>query len=308
MSSLEPGRKLLHYRIIAKIGQGGMGEVYKAEDTKLGRQVAIKALPSSVSDDSTARRRFLQEAQSASALNHPQIVTIYSIEDSEGRDFIVMEYVEGETLKARIENEGALPLNSLLDIGIQVSDALQAAHSINLIHRDIKSPNILINSQGQAKVLDFGLAKLISTRGTHFDFEAPTIANLTDSGTVLGTVAYMSPEQTRGENLDPRSDIFSLGCVLYEAATRTLPFTGPSTLSIMHAIATLEPIPPSRLRPELPREFDLIIEHALAKEKERRYQSSADLGQALRSLRTTITGSWPGFPIVYDRDLTEASA
>jgi serine/threonine protein kinase/tetratricopeptide (TPR) repeat protein len=305
MNSLEPGRMLLHHRIIAKIGQGGMGEVYKAEDTKLGRHVAIKLLPPSVSEGSVARRRFLQEAQSASALNHPHIVTIYSIEETEGLDFIVMEYVEGETLKARIEDEGALPLNMLLDIGIQVGDALEAAHSINLIHRDIKSANILITPRGHAKVLDFGLAKLIRTVANQFDNEAPTLANLTDSGTVLGTVAYMSPEQTRGEALDPRSEIFSLGCVLYEAATRSLPFTGPSVLSIMHAIASLEPTTPSRLRPELPREFDLIIERALAKDKERRYQSAAELGQALRSLRATTTGSWPGFPIVYDRDLTE---
>ncbi len=248
MNSLDSERRLLHYRIIQKIGQGGMGEVYKAEDTKLGRNVAIKLLPRSATENQIAKRRFLQEAQSASALNHPNIVTIFAIEEADGFDFIVMEYVEGETLKGRVEQHGALPLNTLLEIGIQIADALEAAHSINLIHRDVKSANILITTRGHAKVTDFGLAKLIRTVADRPD-EASTLANLTDSGTILGTAAYMSPEQTLGQPLDPRSDVFSLGCVLYEAATRSLPFTGPSMLSIMHAIAAEEPVPPSRVRP-----------------------------------------------------------
>src|SRR6266576_1410880 len=205
MTSLDPDRRLLHYRIITKIGQGGMGEVYKAEDTKLGRNVAIKLLPPSATEDLIARRRFLQEAQSASSLNHPNIVTIHAIEESEGFDFIVMEFVEGDTLKSHIEHQGALPLTMLLDIGIQVADALAAAHSISLIHRDIKPANILLTAKGHAKVADFGLAKLIRTPTDRPDHEAPTLANLTDAGTVLGTAAYMSPEQTRGQSLDPRS-------------------------------------------------------------------------------------------------------
>ncbi|CAN5680712.1 hypothetical protein BH20ACI3_BH20ACI3_11140 [soil metagenome] len=315
MNSLDPERALLHYRVIGKIGQGGMGEVYRAEDTKLSRHVAIKLLTAEAMRDEvagtrseTAKRRLIREAQSASALNHPNIVTIHSIEQADGLDFIVMEYVEGETLKALVDRGGALPLTTLLDVGIQVANALEAAHAIGLIHRDIKSANILITPRGNAKVLDFGLAKLVPQLSDQVDYEAPTLANLTESGTVLGTAAYMSPEQTRGETLDARSDIFSLGCVLYEAATRALPFGGPSMLSIMHAIAVTDPRPPSRVRPELPREFDLIIERALAKDKDRRYSSASEMGQALRTLRETTAGSWSGFPIVYDTDLVELNA
>ncbi|MGI9168334.1 MAG: serine/threonine-protein kinase PknK, partial [Pyrinomonadaceae bacterium] len=308
MNSPEPQRMLLHYRLLGKIGSGGMGEVYKAEDTRLGRTVAIKLLLTAVSQKPIARRRFLQEAQSASALNHPNIVTIYAIEQADGLDFIVMEFVEGQNLKSLIETDGALPLTRLLDIGVQTAEALEAAHEINLIHRDIKSANIFITPRGQPKVLDFGLAKLIRTVADQVDQDAPTLTNLTDEGTVLGTVAYMSPEQTRGQALDARSDIFSLGCVLYEAATRSLPFAGPSMLTIMDAIATRDPPSPSRLRPELPLEFDLIIERALAKDKEKRYSSAAELAQALKSLRATFTGEWLGSPIVYDKDLVEGPA
>jgi serine/threonine protein kinase/tetratricopeptide (TPR) repeat protein len=314
MSSLDAGHTLLHYRIIDKIGQGGMGEVYKAEDTKLGRHVAIKLLTPEPLDElaetrsQTARRRLIREAQSASALNHPNIVTIHSIDQADGLDFIVMEYVEGETLKALLERGGALPLATLLDVGIQVADALQAAHVIGLIHRDIKSANILITPRGNAKVLDFGLAKVVRQITDQVDQEALTLANLTGAGMVLGTVAYMSPEQALGEPLDARSDIFSLGCVLYEAATRALPFGGSSMLSMMHAIATSDPPPPSRVRPELPREFDLIIERALAKDKDRRYSSASEMGLALRNLRETTTANWSGFAIVYDTDLVERNA
>ncbi len=305
MSSVDPERALLHYRIISKIGQGGMGEVYKAEDTKLGRNVAIKLLAADATRDPTAKRRLLKEAQSASALNHPNIVTIHAIEEADGLDFIVMEYVEGETLKAYIERNGALPLTTLLDLGIQICDALEAAHAIGIIHRDIKPANILITPRGVAKVADFGLAKTMRPNTNDVDFEAMTLIDLTDAGTVLGTAAYMSPEQTRGEPLDLLSEIFSLGSVLYEAATRTVPFGGPSILAIMHAIATVDPPPPSRVRPELPREFDLIVERALAKDKNRRYPSALEMGNALRNLRATTTGSWAGFPIVYDADLVE---
>ncbi len=308
MNSPEPQRMLLHYRVVSKIDSGGMGEVYKAEDSRLGRTVAIKLLLAGVNQEPVARRRFLQEAQSASALNHPNIITIHAIEDADGLDFMVMEFVEGQNLKSLIHDTGALPLTRLLDIGIQVADALQAAHEINLIHRDIKSANILVTPRGHAKVLDFGLAKMVRTVADQVDGEALTLTNLTDEGTVLGTAAYMSPEQTRGLPLDARSDIFSLGAVLYEAATRSMPFSGPTMLAVMHDIATSEPPAPSRLRPELPREFDLILERALAKDKERRYSSAAEMAQALRSLRATLTGGWMGSPIVYDKDLVDVAS
>ena len=309
MSSVEPERVLLHYRILSKLGEGGMGQVYKAEDTKLGRHVALKLLAPESNQDVTAKRRLLSEAQSASVLNHPNIVTIYAIEEADGIDFIVMEFVEGETLTAHIALNGALPLPSLLDIGIQVADALQAAHASGIIHRDIKPANILITSKGLAKVTDFGLAKTVRLSSDAIDREALTLAaNLTGPGSVLGTAAYMAPEQTRGEPLDLRSEIFSLGTVLYEAATRTRAFTGPSFLAIMHAIAAADPPPPSKLRPELPREFDLILERALAKDREQRYSSAAEMGDALRSLRASLSDTWAGFPIVYDSDLIDVSA
>src|SRR6476620_6614054 len=309
MSSVEPERLLLHYRILGKLGEGGMGRVYKAEDTKLGRHVALKLLPPESYEDLNAKRRLLAEAQAASVLNHPNIVTIYAIEEAEGLDFFVMEYVEGETLTAHLALNGALSLSSLLDIGIQIADALQVAHASGIIHRDIKPGNILITSKGAIKVTDFGLAKLLRVSTDQIDREALTLAaNLTGPGIVLGTAAYMSPEQTRGETLDARSEIFSLGSLLYECATRTRAFSGPSVLAIMHAIAAIDPQPPSKLRPELPREFDLIIERALAKEKTLRYSSAGEMADALRSLRSTITGTWSGIPIVYDPDLIDRSS
>src|SRR5215831_13243966 len=302
----EPSQSFLHYRLVEKIGSGGMGEVFKAEDTKLGRTVALKVLPESANDNLNAKRRFLKEAQAASALSHPNIVTIHAIEEAQGMDFIVMEFIEGETLKTLIERDGALPLATLLDLGIQVADALGAAHEVGLIHRDVKSANILVTPRGRAKVLDFGLAKIVRTIADGVDGDAPTLMNLTDEGTVLGTAFYMSPEQTRGEALDARSDIFSLGCVLYEAATRSLPFTGPSVLAVMHSIATTDPTPASRLRPELPREFDIILERALAKDRDRRCASVDDMARALTDLRVTVTGQWAGAPIIYDRDLVDS--
>jgi serine/threonine protein kinase/tetratricopeptide (TPR) repeat protein len=309
MSSVEPERVLLHYRILNKIGEGGMGQVYKAEDTKLGRHVALKLLSPESNKDITARRRLLSEAQSASVLNHPNIVTIFAIEETDGIDFIVMEFVEGETLTAHLALTGALPLPSLLDVGIQVADALEAAHASGIIHRDVKPANILITSKGLVKVTDFGLAKAVRVNSDAIDREALTLAaNLTGPGIVLGTAAYMSPEQTRGEPLDVRSEIFSLGSVLYEAATRIRAFGGPSVLAIMHGIAATDPPPPSKLRPELPPEFDLIVERALAKNRELRYNSAAEMADALRSLRASLSATWAGIPIVYDSDLIDRSA
>lgn len=264
-------------------GRAAWARSTKPKIPKLGRTVAVKLLSEDVTQNEKARLRLLQEARSASVLNHPNIVTIYAIDDTDGFDFIVMEYVEGETLRAIIER-GAIALPQLLDIGAHVADALASAHSVGIIHRDIKSENILLTTRGLPKVLDFGLAKTIQPLND-VDQEAPTRLNLTGAGAVIGTVYYMSPEQTRGDSLDTRSDIFSLGCVLYEAATGKLPFSGPSMLSIAHKIAATDPPPPSRFVTTIPIEFDMIIERALAKDKEQRYASASDLADALRTLK-----------------------
>src|SRR5437763_2087125 len=271
MSSLHTGQTLAHYRILEKIGQGAMGEVYKAEDLKLGRQVAIKLLPPGGPTDEKARQRFLREARSASALNHPNIITIHAIEESDDLDFIVSEYIGGESLRARLDR-GPLDFLQVLDLGSQVCEALVAAHNINLIHRDIKPRNILIGPRGQVKVLAFGLAKIVQTLPGEIDKEAATmVADLTDAGQVVGTISYMSPEQTRGVPLDVRTDIYSLGVVLYEAATGRLPFKGASLLSIMQSIATVYPTQTRAVRQGMPLKFDLLDSHALAHDTGRRY-------------------------------------
>ena len=252
---MHPGEVVLHYKIIEKIGRGGMGEVYKAEDTKLGRTVALKLLPAGSEEDQKAKRRLLQEARAASSLNHPNIVTIYSIEQADGTDFIVMEYVEGETLKSIVER-GPVEVSQLLDLGSQIADGLVAAHGAGFIHRDIKPANILVTQRGQAKILDFGLAKTVQIEDENLSAEQ-TLSRLTKTGMIVGTIAYMSPEQTRGEPLDARTDLFSLGCVLYEAATGKVPFSGPSILSVLHEIATADPPPPSSLSQNLPVGLDI---------------------------------------------------
>jgi predicted ATPase len=282
VSTLGAGTTLLHFRIEKMLGQGGMGEVYRAIDTKLGRPVALKLLPLWAISKPEAARRFREEARLASALNHPNIVTIHAVEVAEGHEFIVMELVEGETLLERSRRE-PLEFPTLLTLGIQVSEALAAAHAIGLIHRDIKSANILITREGDAKVTDFGLAKRLETEAGGAD--GATIASFTQTGIVMGTPAYMSPEQTRGETLDPRSDIFSLGVTLYEGATGRLPFEGPSVLGVMHAIATAEAVPPSHLRQDCPAEFDLILARALAKDPNDRWALARDFADAMKGLR-----------------------
>lgn len=278
------GRKLGHYQILSMVGSGGMGEVYKAEDLKLGRTVALKLLPAGNVTDTQSRRRFLREARAASALNHPNIVTIHAIEQADGQDFIVMEFVEGRTLKALIETQ-PLGYEQVVSLGIQIADALSAAHSAGIIHRDIKPANLLVTAQGNAKVLDFGLAKKFrsSSNSLNQDAEVST-TGITEAGLIMGTVSYMSPEQARGEDLDARSDVFSLGCVLYEAATGKRPFNGGSALSVMHEIATADPVPTSSINPKLPTEFDSLIQRCLAKEKESRLQSAAELAEELKGL------------------------
>src|SRR5262245_2077904 len=269
---MSPGEAVSHYKIIEKIGRGGMGEVYKAEDTKLGRIVALKLLPAGSEEDQKAKRRLIHEARAASALNHPNIVTIHSIEESANVDFIVMEYVEGETLKSIVER-GPVDVSLLLDLGSQIADGLAAAHGAGFIHRDIKPANILVTPRGQAKILDFGLAKTVLIEDQNLSAEQ-TFSRLTKTGMIVGTIAYMSPEQTRGEPLDARTDLFSLGCVLYEAATGKVPFSGPSILSVLHEIATMEPPPPSSISQNLPLGLDSIIARALAKERNQRYSSA----------------------------------
>jgi len=284
--SLSPGEKLGPYEILAPIGAGGMGEVYRAQDTRLRRTVAIKILPHDKLADVDRKRRFLQEARAASALMHPNIVVVYDISSDERMDFLVMEYVRGETLKDRIKR-GALPVGDVMRFGAQISSALAAAHAAGIVHRDIKPANIMVTPESQTKVLDFGLAKLAEP--VDMEGETRTIAAATEPGIVMGTVAYMSPEQTRGEQLDARSDIFSLGSVLYEAATGKLPFQGPSMLAVMHEIAAKGPARPSELNRELPAEFDAIIERALAKDKKDRYGSAGEMMEALQALEPRAT-------------------
>lgn len=291
---LEPGREFSHYRVVEKLGEGGMGEVYRALDLALDRTVAIKLLPREAAGDPAVAERFLREARAASALNHPHIVTVYAVEQADGVHFIAMELVEGETLRDRLLR-GHVPLPELLEIGLMAADALDAAHAARLIHRDIKPSNILLTPRGQVKLLDFGLAKRFAP-AADVPTDATRSSELTTPGTIVGTVAYMSPEQSRGERLDPRSDVFSLGSVLYEAATGRPAFTGPSTIALLHEIVTRDPDPPSAIRPGLPYSFDLLIARALAKDRERRFASATELAEALRALRSELSGAVPTAP------------
>ena len=283
------GRVISHYRVVEQIGAGGMGVVYKAEDTRLGRHLALKFLPAEASQDRIALERFQREARAASSFNHPAICTIYDIGEFEGRQFIAMELLDGQPLDQFIAGK-PLPINRVIDLGVQIADALDAAHAQGIMHRDIKPANIFITTRGSAKVLDFGLAKLAPTSRDTFGGAggaAPTVAEslLTTGGLAIGTVAYMSPEQARGEDLDQRSDLFSFGVVLHEMATGKQAFQGNTTAVVFDAILNRMPPPVASLNPEVPPELERIIDKAIEKDRTLRYQSAADMRSDLQRLK-----------------------
>jgi len=284
------GTTISHYRVLDKLGSGGMGVVYRAEDTRLGREVALKCLPPEVASDAQMVERLVREARSASSLNHPNICTIHEVDEADGHHFITMELLEGETLRERIA-EGHIPADDLVRIGIQVADALDAAHKKSIIHRDIKPANVFLTRRGEAKVLDFGLAKQETAKLTVTPDGATAApisdldSQLTSPGQTVGTIAYMSPEQARGEKLDVRSDLFSLGAVLYEMATGELPFPGTTTALIFDAILNRDPVPLSRCAPDVPSAFGNIVTKLLEKNCRLRYQSASDVVADLRRLQ-----------------------
>src|SRR5437870_6078250 len=282
-------QQLSHYRIIEKLGSGGMGEVFLAQDTKLERKVAIKMLPAKSIDDAQAKKRLFREARAAATLDHPNICSIYEVNEDGDCLFIAMQYVEGETLGTRLV-ESPLAPDEVIDIGIQVGEALSEAHGRGVIHRDIKPQNIMITPRGQVKVLDFGLAHMTPNEQST-DPDAKTVTQLTEEGSIVGTVAYMSPEQLKGQPVDARSDLFSLGVMLYECAAGTPPFTGSSKIEISSKVLQVEPRKPSEVNPGIPWGLEKIILKAMAKEVDDRYQTADQVLQDLRQLQTSLSGA-----------------